>query len=296
MKRLYVLLALLFAGGGSIALSHAQQSPNAAPTNPGATLAIEKVRDNLYLITGAGGNTAVFLTRQGVVVVDTKVPNNGPAILEKIRSVTSQPVTMVINTHTHFDHVGSNEAFTGKVEFVAQRLTRANMERMPAFQTEQGRQFLPGRTFDDRLSLLSGADQIDLYHFGRGHTNGDTFVVFPALRTMHTGDLFPARQTPIMDGNNGGSGVEYPQTLARAIAGIKGVETIIPGHSPVTEWSTLVEFSGFIRELVEYGRQAKRAGKTVDQAVADFKLPERYAGYGLGRLKANLTMVYAETN
>ncbi|MFM8393514.1 MAG: MBL fold metallo-hydrolase [Acidobacteriota bacterium] len=289
MKRLYVLLAFLVLGGGSIALSHAQQAPTAA-------LGIEKVKDNLYLITGAGGNTAVFLTRQGVVVVDTKVPNNGPAILEKIRSVTSLPVTMVINTHTHFDHVGSNESFTGKVEFVAHRQTRANMERMPAFQSEQGRQFLPGRTFDEKISLFNGADQIDLYHFGRGHTNGDAFVVFPALRTMHAGDLFPARQTPIMDGNNGGSGVEYPRTLARAIAGIKGVETVIPGHSPVTEWKSFVEFSGFIQELVDYGRQAKKAGKTVEQAVADFKLPERYAGYGLGRLKADLAMVYSETD
>ena len=291
MKRFYVLLAFLVFGGGSIALSHAQQSPTVVPP-----LGIEKVKENLYLITGAGGNTAVFLTRLGVVVVDTKVPNNGPAILEKIRSVTSQPVTMVINTHTHFDHVGSNEAFTGKVEFVAHRLTKANMERMPAFQSEQGRQFLPSRTFDDKMSLLSGADQIDLYHFGRGHTNGDTFVVFPALKTMHAGDLFPARQTPIMDGNNGGSGVEYPRTLAKAIAGIKGVETIIPGHSPVTDWKNFVEFSGFIQELVDYGRQAKKAGKTVDQAVADFKLPERYAGYGLGRLKADLTIIYAETD
>ncbi len=287
MKRFCVLVAFVLLGG----VSYALQSPTAGPP----PLGIEKVKENLYMITGAGGNTAVFLTSRGVVVVDTKVPNNGLAILEKIRSVTSQPVTMVINTHTHFDHVGSNEAFTGKVEFVSHRLTKSNMERMPAFQSEQGRQFLPVRTFDDKLSLLSGAERIDLYYFGRGHTNGDTLVVFPALRTMHTGDLFPARQTPIMDGNNGGSGVEYPLTLEKVIAGIKGVETIIPGHSPVTDWRALVEFSGFIRELVDYGRQAKKAGKTVDQAVADFKLPERYAGYGLGRLKADLNMVYTET-
>lgn len=286
MKRLLVLSILVVVGGGSIMLGRSQQPP---------ALGIEKVKDNLYVITGGGGNSAVFVTAQGVVLIDTKLSGNGPGILEKIRSVTSQPVTMVINTHTHGDHVGSNEAFTGKVEFVGHRNTKANMERMPAFQTESGKQFLPGRTFDDKLSLLKGRDQIDLYHFGRGHTNGDTLVVFPALKAMHSGDLFPAKQTPIMDGNNGGSGVDYPETLAKAAAGIRGVETIIPGHSAVTDWNSFIEFGGFIRELVAYGVQAKRAGKSVDQAVADFKLSEKYSGYGIARLKANLTTIYAET-
>ena len=286
MKRLLVLLILVILGCVSIMLGRGTQPP---------VLGIEKVKENLYVITGGGGNSAVFITAQGVVLVDTKLSGNGPGILEKIRSVTSQPVTMVINTHTHGDHVGSNESFTGKVEFVGHRNTRLNMERMPAFQSEQGRQFLPGQTFDDKLSLLKGRDRIDLYHFGPGHTNGDTLVVFPALKTMHSGDLFPARQTPIMDGNNGGSGIIYPETLAKAAAGINGVETVIPGHSAVTDWKSFIEFGGFIRELVEYGQQAKRAGKTVDQAVADFKLSEKYSGYGLARLKANLTTIYAET-
>ena len=92
------------------------------------------MKDNLYVITGGGGNTAAFITEKGVVVVDTKLPGNGPGILEKIKSVTPKPVTMVINTHTHGDHVGSNGAFTGAVEFVAHENCKASMEKMPAFQ------------------------------------------------------------------------------------------------------------------------------------------------------------------
>ena len=87
------------------------------------------------MITGGGGNTAVFLTEKGVVLVDTKNPETGPGILEKVKSVTPKPVTMVINTHTHGDHVGSNSAFTGAVEFIAHEACKTSMEKMPAFQT-----------------------------------------------------------------------------------------------------------------------------------------------------------------
>src|SRR2546425_10801420 len=156
---------------------------------PRATLEMQKVKDNLYMITGGGGNTAAFITEKGVVIVDTKNPGMGPAILEKVKSVTPKPVTMIINTHTHGDHVGSNSAFTGAVEIVAHENCKASMEKMPAFQTEEGKRFLPGKTFKDKLSVLKGNEKIDLYYFGRGHTGGDALVVFPALKTMHSGDL-----------------------------------------------------------------------------------------------------------
>jgi glyoxylase-like metal-dependent hydrolase (beta-lactamase superfamily II) len=286
MKRLAVLSGLLLAG--AISLIVAQQQ------NPPAALEIQKVKDNLYVITGSGGNTAAFITKKGVVVVDTKYANNGPDILEKIKSVTTKPVTMVINTHTHGDHVGGNGAFTGAVEFIAHENCKASMEKMPQFQSEESKKFLPGKTYKEKLSLLSGADKIDLYHFGRGHTSGDTFVVFPALKVMHTGDMFPRKATPFMDTTNGGSGVEYPKTLAKAAAGIKGVETIIPGHSAVMTWNDFKEYGEFIRDLVAAAEQAKRDGKDADQATAGIKLPEKYKDYTMGSLKANVTAVYSE--
>lgn len=286
MKRIAVLFGLLMVG--AISLLATQQQP--AP----AALDIQKVKENLYLISGNGGNTAAYIAEQGVVVVDTKLPNNGPSILEKIKSVTPKPVMMVINTHTHGDHVGSNSAFTGAVEFVAHENTKANMTKMPAFQSEEGQKFLPSKTYKDKLSLLSGNDRIDLYHFGAGHTNGDTFVVFPALKVMHAGDLFPSKGTPLMDTNNGGSGLEYPKTLAKAVAGIKNVEAVIPGHSTVMTWNDFKDFSGFMQELVTAITQAKQAGKTVDQAVADIKPSEKYKDYGMRSLKGNVTAVYGE--
>ncbi len=156
MKRLAVLLMLLLVGALSLLAAQQQGQP--------AKLDIQKVKDNLFMITGGGGNTAAFITDKVVVVVDTKLPNNGPGILEKIKSVTNKPVTMVINTHTHGDHVGSNSAFTGTVEFVAQENCKASMEKMPAFQSAEGKKFLPSKTYKDKLSLLKGKDKIDLYY------------------------------------------------------------------------------------------------------------------------------------
>jgi glyoxylase-like metal-dependent hydrolase (beta-lactamase superfamily II) len=289
MKRLAVLSGLLLVG--AISLAVAQQQPQQRPPAP---LEIQKVKDNLYMITGGGGNTAAFITQNGVVVVDTKLPNNGPGILEKIKSVTPKPMTMVINTHTHGDHVGSNSAFTGVVEFVAHENCKASMEKMPAFQSEEGKKFLPSKTYKDKLSLLKGNDKIDLYYFGRGHTSGDTLIVFPALKVMHSGDLFAGKGTPIMDTNNGGSGLEYPKTLMKAASGIKGVESVIPGHAPVMTWNDFKEYGDFMRELVAAVEQARKDGKTADQAAETIKLPEKYKDYNMGRLKGNVTAIYSE--
>jgi glyoxylase-like metal-dependent hydrolase (beta-lactamase superfamily II) len=287
MKRLAVFAGLLLAAAVSMIAAHQQQKPPA--------LEMQKVKDNLYVITGGGGNTAAFVTDKGVVVVDTKLPGFGPQILEKIKSVTDKPVMMVINTHTHGDHVGSNNAFTGNVEFVAQENCKASMEKMAAFQTDEGKKFLPGKTYKDKLSLLKGNDKIDLYYFGRGHTGGDSFVVFPALKLMHAGDMFAfSKALPIIDISNGGSGLEYPKSLMKAAAGIKGVDSVIPGHSAVTNWAEFKDYGEFMQAFVAAVEQAKKDGKTADQAATDLKLPDKFKDYNLGRAKAGVNAIYGE--
>src|SRR5438309_11568271 len=111
MKRGIVLSALLVFGGLSV-IAVGWQAPGGQRGPQGPNVAeIQKVKDNLYMITGGGGNTAAFVTDAGVVVVDTKLAGWGQAILNKIKTVSNKPVVMIINTHSHPDHVGSNEAF-----------------------------------------------------------------------------------------------------------------------------------------------------------------------------------------
>src|SRR2546427_5519468 len=119
MKRGLVLGLLIAAGGLSMAASGFQAPPAGPPAAALAATKIEKVKDNLYvIITGSGvanpeafsgGNTAVFITDTGVVVVDTKLPGWGQTVLDLIKTVTDKPVTTIINTHSHIDHAGGNE-------------------------------------------------------------------------------------------------------------------------------------------------------------------------------------------
>jgi cyclase len=282
MQRLVLLGVLVAVGAVGIA---ARQQNN--------TVSTEKVRDNLFMIRGGGGNTAVFVTTKGVVLVDTKNPGMGPAIMDQVRSVTDKPVTTIINTHTHADHNGSNEHFPTAVEIVTQENTKANMEKMTAFQGEKA-QFLPDRTFADRLTLNQGPDRVDLYYFGPGHTNGDAIVVFPALSVAHTGDLFARAGTPLIDVKNGGSGIRYPETVKKAAAGIKDVETVIPGHSDVTTWAAFAEFGEFNQAFLDAVRAAAQAGKTADEAEASLNLPEKFKAYNMSRVKENVTAIYEE--
>ena len=234
-----VVLGLLIAVGGFAALQ-AQPAADAPKV-----VDVEKVKDNLYVLRGTdgGGNTAVFITANGVTVVDAKNPGWGKPILDKIKTLTPKPVTTLINTHTHGDHVSGNVEFPASVDFVAQENTKVNMEKMPIFKEHNG-VGLPKRTFKDKMTIGKGADQIDLYYFGPGHTNGDAFVVFPALRIMHAGDIFARKGVPLIDKGNGGSMLHISETLMKAHDGIKNVDAIINGHTPAqTTWADLKEFS-----------------------------------------------------
>lgn len=290
MQRTVVLSVLVGIGAAAmvagLAAQPAAQGPNVAK--------IEKVKDNLYMVSGGGGNTAAFLTANGVVLVDTKNPNWGQAILDQVKTVTDKPVTHIINTHTHGDHVGSNEFFPATVEVVAHANTAVNMTKMEMFKDPAKKTAMPDRTYQDRLTVLSGNDAIDLYYFGPAHTNGDTFVVFRNLRVMHAGDVFAGARTPLIDVNNGASGVAYPATIEKAVAAIENIDTVIPGHSPVTTWQAFVEYGEFNRAFLTAAQAAAKAGKTVDQAVAELALPDKFKAYAMAAAKDNMQKIYKE--
>ena len=154
---------------------------------------------------------------------------------------------------------------------------------------------MPDKTYTDKMTVLGGNDAIDLYHFGPAHTNGDTFVVFRDLRVMHAGDVFAdarARRSSIA--TTAATASTYPETIAKAAAGIKDVDTVIPGHSAVTTWAAFVEFGEFNKAFLTAMQEAKKAGKTAEQAAAELKLPEKFKDYNVGRAKVNVEAIYAD--
>ena len=340
MRRVTFLGSLLIVGLLSLLGAASQQSP--ARQQQARSIDVEKVRDNLFVLrsvapmesANGGGNTAVLIAPSGVVVVDTKNPGWGGLILSKIQELTSKPVTTIINTHGHWDHVSGNVDFPATVDIVAHVNARGNMTNMapisglatpcgdpegyackvlepvvdrpsdgpwPQPNVFKGRngKGLPTKTFKDKLSLGSGPDRVDLYYFGRGHTNGDTFVVFPALRAMHGGDIVGGKGIPLLDANSGGSGVAIPDTLRKAADTIANVDTIIPGHGPLRAWSHVREYADFNRDFLTAVQEAKKAGKSVDEVVTSWKVPRRYADAGYSEpqsaaLKRNVQIIYDE--
>jgi len=310
MRRQLVLGVLVGIGAASIGVTALQQ-PAAGGQPAARVVEVDKLKDNLYMTRGGGGNSAVFIMSDGVTVVDTKNPGWGAPLLEKIKSVTDKPIVRIINTHTHGDHVSGNVEFPATVEVVTQENTAKNMQEMksptgitpapgtPAniFKDNNGKG-LPKKTFKDKMSIGKGADQVDLYYFGRGHTNGDAWVVFPALRVMHAGDIFSGKNIPLLDAVNGGSGVLIGDTLAKAAKDVKNVDSIITGHSTVMTVADLQEYSAFNNDFRDTVQAGKKAGQTVDQIAAAYKIPEKFKGYAApaeARLKNNVQIVFDET-
>ena len=298
MIRAGVLTAIVVVGlaGAGVA---AQRGPRIPPTG-----AIKHVKDNLYVIPGAGGNTTVFVTATGVALVDTKLADNGEAIMNQVKTVTDKPVSMIINTHVHPDHNGSNDYFKAArptVEVVTHENTKkwvdANPRANPAMK--------PDKTFSDKLTLGSGKDQIDLYYFGPAHTNGDAFVVFKALRAMCVGDVMAWKMAPLIDPATGGSVIALPDTLEKALKGIKNVDIVIEGHGDVNTWAGFRDYARFSRALLDAAKAG--LGKETPEEIAASLKPKfpqftheqllegmEYGGTPLSRAVINVNVAFQE--
>ena len=206
-----------------------------APQAPAAALAIEKVKDNLYAIIGDGGNVAVYVTGEGLIVVDDKFERDYADIMAKIKSVTDKPIKYVLNTHQHGDHTGGNQKMLDAgVEILAQQNARANMVtgKQPG---------LPRVTFTSETSVFLGGKEVRARYFGRGHTNGDAMIYFPDVKVLHTGDLF-VEGAPLIDYNGHGSAAEWVATLDGALGSGWDFDVVIPGHGKVSNRAGLMAF------------------------------------------------------
>ena len=198
-------------------------------------------------------------------------------------------MTQIINTHTHGDHIGSNDFFPASVEIVAHANVDGEHAEDAAVRRPGEEARLPDKTYTDKLTVLGGTEAIDLYHFGPAHTNGDTFVVFRDLKVMHAGDVFARKGTPFIDRNNGGNGVAYPRDAGQGRGRHQGRRHGDPRPQRRDDL-------GGVRRIrrVQQGasssaaQEAKKAGKTAEQAAAELKLPEKFKDYDVGRAKDNV--------
>src|SRR5688572_18456195 len=241
---------------GTIALVfvlHTAWAVHSQTEKPPGPLKIAPVRGDLHVITGEGGNVAVYVTPEGVVLVDDMFHRNHADILAQVKTITDRPLRYVINSHQHDDHAGGTARVLPIAEVIAHRNVYSNLKdlKRPYYEDTPGTPIgLPRVTFTDRLDLHLGGAEVQVHYFGRGHTNGDAVIYFPAVRTIHTGDLFlslrrPAGRPPgvpvYVDYVQGGSFLEWSRTLERTLA--LDFDTIIPGHGPIATKADLIAFN-----------------------------------------------------
>ena len=212
---------------------HTAWAVHSQTEKPPGPLKTAAVRGDLHVITGEGGNVAVYVTPEGVVLVDDMFHRNHADILTQVKAITDRPLRYVINSHQHDDHAGGTARMLPIAEVIAHRNVYANLKdlKRPYYEDTPGTPIgLPRVTFSDRLDLHLGGRDVEVHYFGRGHTSGDAIIYFPQLRTIHTGDLYIAstrRGVPIyVDAVQGGSLIEWPRTLERTLQ--LDFDTVIP--------------------------------------------------------------------
>jgi len=238
------------------------------PQAPPAPSKLEKIADDIYVIRGEGGNTTIYLTNEGVVLVDVKFDRNYEDIIAKVRSLTDKPVKYVFNTHSHPDHTGGNQKFLPAAQIIAHRNARAAM-------VEGKQSGLPQLTYSDEVSVNLGGREVIGRYFGRAHTNGDTWVYFPALKVLASGDSFNTGNGAGQTGSttfgfyiaSGGSLVDITNTLDGVLKKWD-VDIVVPGHGPLAKRADLVKWRdegvkvrNRISEMVRQGKSKEEVTK-----------------------------------
>jgi cyclase len=233
---------------------------------PPGPLTIARVKGDLHMISGEGGNVALYVTSEGVILVDNMFDRNHAGILAQIKAVTDKPLKYVINTHQHDDHAGGDLKMLPLAEVIAHKNVRTNLKdiKRPYYEDTPGTPIgLPRITFTDELDVNLGEKVVQAHYFGRGHTSGDAVIFFPELRTIHTGDLFlnfragagragaPPRPLALpiyADYNQGGSLTEWTKTIDGILR--LDFDTIIPGHGALATKADLAKFRDDVAAMV----------------------------------------------
>jgi len=260
---------LVRASAALLTLLGAWAAYTQAPVAPRPATSL-KVKDNLYMISGEGGNVAALITDEGILLVDDMYDRNYAVVMGQVKALSDKPIRYVLNTHQHDDHSGSNaQMLAASVEVIAHKNARINMIALKQPSA-------PRITFTDEMQVHLGGKEIRTRHYGRGHTGGDAVIYFPELKVIHTGDLFLTRPTqPYIDYANGGSAIEWTKALDEVLK--LDFDTIIPGHGPLSDraglrkWQT--DFTAMRSRIGGMVRQGKSKDEISQTLVKDFGWP-----------------------
>ena len=268
MSRFIIATVVLFAAMAT----HAQQPPAQGRGRGGGqpVQAIQMVKAGLYVVPGGGANSIVRVTTDGVILVDTKLPGeaNYTGLMEQIRTVTTQPVKVVIVTHHHADHTGNNDRFiSAGVQVIGHEQLAKNLD---TYQFDP-RPAKPSTTYNTAEHTVKlGGVEVKVLHLGRSHTGGDSVVYFPDVKVIATSDaVTTGTQGPLADYAGGGSFGEWTPVLDAMLK--LDFDTAIPGAGPVLTKADVQEFRTKFTTVMTRATELVKMGVPKEELLKQLK-------------------------
>ena len=263
-----------------------------------------KINDSLYLLYGVGGNIAVSIGKDGVLIVDDQLPLIFPKIEKAIKRLSKKDIIYTINTHWHWDHADGNLALnTDITKIISHSNARKNMSEgglinMGVTKLNQDpypEEALPVITHDNGMTLYFNDEKIDILHFGPAHTTGDSIIYFNNSNAIHFGDVFFSDSYPFIDVDNGGSISGVINFLEEATKIMDSETIVMPGHGNIANLSDVIETIEMLKVVKSKIANMINEGKTL-QEVFDAKPTKEFdnkydissIGYFIDRVYASL--------
>ena len=273
--------ALLCAPG----FLHAQSPAPAAlkAPDPGAELRVQNVRTGLNVIAGAGGNIVVWSGVDGVVLVDTGLATSSAALVDAVTRISAAPVRFVINTNSHADHTGGNEAFARKGAVVIGRESLHEQGgRDPAAPGDNGDALLarPVITTNDALALHLNGERLDIVHVADAHTSADIVVRWNDADVVDLGDIYWSGQYPDITVESGGSLAGTVAAIEAVLARSHARTVVIPRHGPASNRAELAAYRDMLVAIGRKVREAVEKGMGIEEILAAKPTAEFDAKFG----------------
>jgi len=240
-----------------------------------AKIQVQNLRGNISVLIGSGGNIGVLTGRDGKVLIDAGIPASRPQLTEALKSLGSDPVKHLINTHWHFDHTDGNEwLHSVGAEITAHENTRKHLS---VTTRVEGWNFtfppapkgaLPTKVFEKDLKLYLNGATLAFEHYPPAHTDSDIFVQFSDADIIHVADTFWNGHFPFIDYSTGGSIDGMIRAAEANVARVTDKTIVIPGHGPIGNKGQLTEFRDMLVSVREKVSALKKQGKSLDEVLA----------------------------
>ncbi len=252
---------------------------------------ITMLRNDVGIFTERGGTIAFLLSKKGIVVIDSQFPDQSKHLIDELKKRSGKPIELLINTHHHGDHSSGNIAFKGIAEHVlAHANSKINQENSAKQNKNEDKQLYPDQTYTNTWCEKFGKEEVCLYYFGAGHTNGDSVVHFKRANIVHMGDLLFNRRHPYVDRGAGANIKSWMEVLDKTMNKFDSKTMYVYGHAntgyEVTGTSDdLKKFQDYLGRVLKFAEQEIKAGKTREEILKNTALPgeTEWKGDGFSR-------------